>query len=168
METPPNTTPQPFRQPVSSAKTPECVFLVQTHWDFYGIFCLLCLIFRVFSIGGWRAPSRGRKASRSWTGPAASNRWFCPGFVVLIKRGKSWNESPETEKFAGFTSLACGNKKIDTGFWVFWKHSLHFWLVLVYPNINQHSDVVWLGCDKNSKKSKMLLILLRGNIYSGT
>lgn len=98
METPPNTTPQPFRQPVSSAKTPEWASLVETHWDVYGIFCSLCLIFRVFSIGGWRAPSRGRKASRSWTGPAASNRWFCPGFVVLTKRGKSWNESPETVK----------------------------------------------------------------------
>lgn len=98
METPPNATPQPFRQPVSTLHAKQCMthtasevrFLLifkNTHTHKVSLF-LFCSIFRVFLIEGWRAPSRGRKASPNWTGPAASDKWFCLGFVVLTRRGK--------------------------------------------------------------------------------
>lgn len=97
---------------------------------------LPCWNFRVFSIDGWRAPSRGPKVSPNWTGPAASGKWFCPGFEVLTKRGKipflydpRWNVT--------VNCVSCGSNKSK-------KYIAMFEWFTVHSSLDVHVMCCWV------------------------
>ncbi len=49
----------------------------------------ICLpLFRVSSVEGWRARSRGLRVSPNWTEPAVSATWSSPASAVPTKRGQ--------------------------------------------------------------------------------